>query len=375
MSEQTTLAAVLREPGGALVPQTVRLRPIQAEEVLVRVAGVGICHTDLVSRDQIIPVPLPIVLGHEAAGVVEDVGADLSDIKPGDKVVLTFASCGHCPACEDHLPGYCDQFGALNFLGKRMDGSTAFADDDGPIGSHFFGQSSFAGHAIAHRRNIVKVESDLPLELLGPLGCGIQTGAGAVLNSLDCEPGSSLAIFGAGAVGMSAVLAAAARGCGPIIVIEPIAARRDMALSLGATHAFDPRAEADLAVTVRRIVPRGVDYSLDVTGVPAAIEGAVSVLAKRGTCALVGAPQKAGQTVPIRFGTFVQNGIRLIGVMEGDGEPQRFISLLLEMQAAGRFPFEKLLTTYDFVQIEQAIADQQAGKCLKPVLVHSAISV
>jgi aryl-alcohol dehydrogenase len=369
MTDRMVQAAVLREAGGRFEPQTVRLTPLQAEEVLVRVAGVGICHTDLAVRERVIPVPLPAVLGHEAAGVVEEVGAAVHDIAPGDAVVLSFSSCGECPACDAHVPGYCDDFVPQNFRGARADGSTAFHDDAGAIGSHFFGQSSFADLAVTRRRNLVKVSSKLPLALLGPLGCGIQTGAGAVFNALNCPKGSSLAVFGAGSVGMSAVLAAVARECATIIVVEPIAARRDLALSLGATHAFDPGAEPDIVEAVRAIVPRGVAYSIDVTGVPAAIEGAIAVLAKRGTCALIGAPQRAGQTVPLRFGMLVQNGVRIIGVMEGDGEPQRLIPELLALHAAGRFPLDKLLTTYPFHDIERAIADQHAGACLKPVLV------
>lgn len=343
-----------------------------AGEVLVRVAGVGICHTDLVARDQIIPVPLPVVLGHEASGIVEAVGAGVHDIEPGDAVVLSFASCGHCRHCDDDKPGYCEEFPQRNFLGRRLDGSTAYSGADGPIGSHFFGQSSFAELAVTDRKNLVRVDSPLPIELLGPLGCGIQTGAGAVLLSLDCQPGSSIAIFGAGAVGLSAVLAAATRRCATIIVVEPVAARRELAMELGATHVFDPSGGEDVTAMIRAVVPKGVDASLDVSGVPAAIEQAIAVVAKRGTCGLVGAPQKPGQTAALRFGQFVQNGTRLVGIMEGYAAPSHFIPSLLALQAEGRFPFEKMLTVYPFGDIEKALSDQASGLCVKPVLVMNA---
>ena len=361
-------AAVARRPGADFDMEDLRLALPRPDEVAIRVSGVGICHTDLVARDQIIPVPLPIVLGHEAAGIVEAVGAQVTDLSPGDKVVVSYSACGECRTCGEHEPAYCEKFGPLNFLGRRMDGSTALSDENGPIGSHFFGQSSFCERIVAPRQNLVKVETQLPLSLLGPLGCGIQTGAGAIMHSLDCQAGSSVAIFGAGSVGMAAVLAAVARRCATIVVVEPHRSRRELALELGATHAIDPT-RGDPVAAVRAIRPEGLEFSLDVTGVPAAIEAAIGVLMKRGTCALVGAPQKAGQVVPLRFGMFVQNGHRLVGVMEGDSNPESFIPKLLELQAAGQFPFEKLLTTYPFHAINQAIADQAAGLCLKPVLL------
>src|SRR5262245_31404181 len=180
------------------------------DEVLVRMVGVGICHTDLIVRDQYYPTPLPAVLGHEGAGVVERVGARVTKVQPGDHVVLSYLSCGTCPNCQRGQMFYCPQLFALNFGGGRLDGSKALRRRDSAISSHFFGQSSFATRAIANQRNAVKVSPDAPLHLLGPLGCGIQTGAGAVMNSLNPRAGSSIAVFGAGAVGTSAIMAARA---------------------------------------------------------------------------------------------------------------------------------------------------------------------
>lgn len=363
------LAAILSQADGQFAVRPVELGPIGADEVLVRVAGVGICHTDLAVRDRVIPVPLPVVLGHEAAVVVEAVGSSVSGLQCGDKVVLGFMSCGECPACHEAVPGYCDSFAQLNFSGKRQDGSTAWSIDGRPLGSHFFGQSSFANYAVAHARNVVKVDSELPLELLGPLGCGFMTGAGAVLNVLDCQPGTSIAVFGAGPVGMAAILAAKARGAETIIAIDPLASRRETALEMGATDAIDPSGLDDLPGAIRKISVRGVASALDTTGVPEVIAAAIASLAKRGTLALVAAPKVASAAVPVAFGALAAAGARIVGVMEGDADPQRFIPELLGLQTRGMFPFERLIQTYPFAEIERAIAEQAEGRCVKAVLI------
>lgn len=364
----TVLAAVLSEPHGSFTLQPVELGALAGSEVLVRVSGVGICHTDLAVRDRVIPVPLPVVLGHEAAGIVEAIGPDVAGLAVGDKVVMGFMSCGHCPACDDAVPGYCDQFAPLNFMGARTDGTTAWTSQGARLGSHYFGQSSFATHAVAHMRNVVKVETDLPLALLGPLGCGFMTGAGTVLNALDCQPGTSLAVFGAGPVGMAAIMAAKARDLGIIVAIDPLEERRHAALHCGATHVIDPSGATDVTATIRSIAARGVEAALDTTGVEQVIATAITTLAKRGTVALVAAPKVAGATVPVAYGALAASGARIIGVMEGDADPQIFVPQLLELQRQGLFPFEQLIQTYPFAEIERAIAEQAAGRCVKAVL-------
>ncbi len=340
-----TLAAILSKPNGKFEVKPVELGPLGEQEVLVRVSGVGICHTDLAVRDRVIPVPLPVVLGHEAAGIVEKIGSAVDSLAIGDKVVLGFMSCGHCPACDDAVPGYCDQFGPLNFMGARPDGTTALTMQGERVGSHYFGQSSFARHAIANVRNTVKVDTELPLELLGPLGCGFMTGAGAVLNALDCQPRTSFAVFGAGPVGMAAIMAAKSRGLATIIAIDPLEERRQTALACGATHAINPKVEADIPAAIREIDVRGVNATLDTTGVSEVIASAIAALAKRGTLALVAAPKTAGATVPVTYGALAANGAKVIGVMEGDADPQLFVPQLLELQRQGLFPFDRLIQT------------------------------
>jgi aryl-alcohol dehydrogenase len=202
---RTIKAAVVRRKGGPFAIETLRVETPRADEVLVRMVATGMCHTDIVIRDQVYPVPLPIVLGHEGAGVVESVGENVRKVAPGDHVVLSFMSCGHCARCAAGQPAYCAKGHPLCFGGAREDGTTAMHDSDAaPVHDHFFGQSSFGTFALAHERTVVKVRKDVPLERLGPLGCGIQTGAGAVMNALKVGPGQSFAAFGAGSVGLRA---------------------------------------------------------------------------------------------------------------------------------------------------------------------------
>ena len=283
-------AAIVREKGSFELGAAL-LEPPRADEVLVRIVATGLCHTDLVVRDQVYPVPLPIVLGHEGAGIVEAVGSAVTKVGPGDHVALSFLHCGQCRPCLDGSPASCANFNDINFAGQRPDGSHALSLANGGATLHdrFFAQSSFATFAIAHEANTVKVRDDAPLELLGPLGCGIQTGAGTVLRALRVGAGASFAVTGAGAVGLSAVMAARAAGATTIIAVDVLPARLDLARELGATHVDQRREDR-----CRRRDPadhrrRGVDYALDTTGLPALIEQGVEALRQRGTAAILGA--------------------------------------------------------------------------------------
>jgi aryl-alcohol dehydrogenase len=336
----------------------------RAGEVLVRIAGTGMCHTDLLLRLPGIPFPLPMVLGHEGAGVVEAVGPGVTTVAPGDHVVLSYASCGTCRNCRTGVPQYCDLFGAANFSGARLDGSSPLRRDGVPMAANWFGQSSFASHALASERNVVVVDRDAPLELLGPLGCGIQTGAGTVLNTLGAGPGSSLVVFGTGAVGMAAVLAARVAGCTTIVGVDLHANRRDLALELGATHVLDG-ADDDVAAQVRSVTGGGADFAFDTTAVPAVITAALTAVRSPGTVALVGA---GGPPLTLDQG-LLTFGKRLVGVIEGDAVPQDFIPRLVRLHAQGRFPFDRLVRTFPLGAINEAEAASLSGEVIKPVLV------
>lgn len=360
-------AALAREGQEPFSLETLELEEPRADEILVRIAGVGICHTDMVFKEGGRMV-LPAVLGHEGAGVVERVGSAVTKVKPGDRVVLTFRSCGQCRLCQRQEPAYCYSARDLNFKGKRPDGSRTLSLACEEVSGNFFGQSSFASHCLAYESNVVKVPETFPLELAGPLGCGVQTGAGGVMNSLHCEAGSSLLVLGGGAVGLSAVMAAAIRECDPIIVVEPHAARRALALELGATHVIDPMAQKDLVEAVRSILPGGVEYAFDTAGRPALLEEVMKCLAPRGVFGIVGiAPP--GTQVPGVLTGLVAQGLTVRGIIEGDSDPDRFIPEMMELHRQGRFPVEKLVKTYGLGEINRAVAEHSAGKCVKAVLI------
>lgn len=360
-------AAVAREAKAPFSVEMLDLKTIQPDEVLVRIVATGLCHTDLVVRDQLLPTPLPVVLGHEGAGVVEAVGWAVTSLQPGDHVVLGFAACRECAPCRSGFPAYCKDFAALNFGGRRPDGSSCLHDGAGEIGSHFFGQSSFATHAIAAARNLVKVPADAPLELLGPLGCGIMTGAGTILNVLKVQSGEALLITGGGPVGLSGVMAAVVAGAGTIIVSDPLTSRRDMALELGATHAIDPAA-GSLADQVRAIAPEGVQAVLDTSGIGSVIEEGVQSLGPLGRLAMVGVPRSTNGAISLNILQMLSLGIQVCGVTEGNADPQQFLPELIALHREGRFPFDRLIRTYPLEQINQAIIDQHEGHCVKAVL-------
>ncbi|MGW6378553.1 NAD(P)-dependent alcohol dehydrogenase [Rhodococcus sp. NPDC055112] len=347
-----------------------RIRDIQTDtlrdrEVLVRMVGVGICHTDLTAAAGRIPFPLPAVLGHEGSGVVESIGPGVDTLRPGDHVVLSFASCRNCRNCTGGHPAYCVNFAALNYSGYRPDGSTTLRSGAEEVHGGWFGQSSFATHAVVGASGAVKVAADLPLALLGPLGCGIQTGAGALMRVLRPQPGASVIVFGAGAVGLGSVLAAAAIGCATVIVVDPLPARRELALKLGATAALDS-ASPGLGRELRMLTGGGADHSVDTVSSEEVLSLAVAVLRSPGSCATAGL---RGRRNPVLLDqSSLLMGRSVTGVIEGDVDPQTFIPELIDLWRAGRFPFEEMITTFPFEEIETALAAAASGAVVKPVL-------
>ena len=363
----TITAAVTESKGAPFALQELELGELRGDEVLVRVAASGICHTDLICRDQWYPVPLPAVLGHEGAGTVERVGAAVTKVAPGDRVGMTFDSCGTCPSCQTGRQSYCHSFFEHNFAAARpADGTSVLRRNGGFVHAHFFGQSSFATHSVARERNVVKLSETVPFEVAAPFGCGIQTGAGAVLNSLRTPAGSSLAVFGAGTVGLAAVLAGLVAGCSKIVAVDLNAARLALALELGATHVVDAQAQ-DAVEAIRRVTGAGVEFSLEATGSPQVLRQAVDCLAPLGVCGVIGAPA-FGTEVSLDVNTILTGGRVVRGIVEGDSVPDVFLPRLVELHERGRFPIDRLLTFYDFDQIERAAHDAEDGKTIKPVL-------
>jgi aryl-alcohol dehydrogenase len=357
-------AAISRDAPAPLIEEADLDEP-RADEVLVRIVAVGICHTDLrAHQGGILPTPKPVVLGHEGAGIVEKVGASVTHLKPGDHVVLSGSSCGRCESCLDHHPSYCREGMARCFGGQRVDGSSALSQQGAKLHGHFFGQSSFATHCVADARGAVRIDPDIPLDIAAPLACAGITGAGAVLNSFALKPGQSIAVFGAGGVGSSAVMAAAIAGAKHIIAIDPNPQRRDLALSLGATAAIDSQVE-NVAAAVRDVAPAGVNFAFITAGVASVFDAAIASLAPRGVAGFVASPRQpwTGHLMSLLAG-----GKSLRGIQGGDSDPQATIPLLLDHWRQGRFPMEKLITHYEFSNIGAAFGDFLAGTVIKPVV-------
>jgi aryl-alcohol dehydrogenase len=360
-------AAVVREARQPLVIEDVRLGELRHDEVLVRIVATGVCHTDMVVRDQYFSSPLPAILGHEGGGIVEEVGKDVTSVVPGDHVIMSYMYCGECYLCESGHPAHCQHVGPINFGGGRLDGSTSATDLDGEvIHDHFFGQSSFAQYSIASYHNVVKVPKDLPLEILAPLGCGLQTGSGAVLNALKVRPGSAFAAFGTGAVGLAAIMAAKIAGATRIIAVDVNPERLALAEELGATHTVNSR-EVDAVATIMAITERGADFSLECSGRAEVLRQAIDCLGFFGTCGIVGATPE-GTEVAVDVNGVMIPAKRIMGIVQGDVIAHTFIPTLIEFYRQGKFPFDRLIKHYDFEQINEAIADSESGKTIKPVL-------
>jgi aryl-alcohol dehydrogenase len=361
-------AAVARAQGEPFSIETLELDELRHNEVRVRMVATGICHTDALVRDAVDPTPLPAVLGHEGAGVVEAIGDSVTSVQPGDHVVLAAAYCGHCTRCRRGEMAYCENVMAADFGGRRLDGSTALSSDGEPISSHFFGQSSFATYSNVVEECVVRVDPDVDLAHLGPLGCGINTGAGAVLNELRPEIGSSLAVFGAGAVGNAAIMAARVADCAVVIAVDIHDSRLELARELGATHVINSLRE-DVGERLAEITGgAGVDYVVDTTGLPQLLRAAADSIAVRGTIALVGAA-RPGTEVSFEIGASLVRGWTFKTVLQGSSVPQVFIPQLIQLWRQGRFPFEKLVKNYSLEQINEGFADSKSGATVKPVIV------
>jgi aryl-alcohol dehydrogenase len=359
-------AVVLRSHDGPFTVETLTLGEPRANEVVVRVVAVGICHTDLLARE--LPpeyFPGPIVYGHEGAGIVEYVGPAVTKVAPGDHVVLSFRSCGACKSCLNGHPAYCLRMAELNTAGKREDGTTAFRDADGnPVGSHYFGQSSFASVTIADESSVVKVDPSLDLTKLCPLGCGVQTGAGAVFNVFSVGARDSIVVAGAGALGLTAVMAAKDSGAGTIIAIDRHKSRLELAAKFGATHLLDLPV-SELAAAIVELTGGGADYALDLTGNCQIIRACFDGLNWLGTFGLCG----------VGFGDITFDLAGLMGgrsiktVIEGDAVPEFFIPHLIDLNEQGRLPYDELITTFPVEQVNEAVAASQSGEVVKAVLL------
>ncbi len=360
-------AAVVNAVNHSYELEQLNLADIQDDEVRVKIVATGVCHSDDALRCGDVPYPLPGVFGHEGAGIVEAVGKGVTTVKMGDHVVLAYAYCSHCVHCLEGLPPACENWAALNWGAHRADGSGYFTRDDGTIVSNFFHQSSFASHTNVKEQNVIVVPKDADLRILGPLGCGLMTGAGTVLKALKATAGTSIAIFGTGAVGLAALMAAKIAGCSIRIAIDIHDSRLALATELGATHIVNSHRD-DALEKIRAITNNaGVNYSVDTTGVSSVMKTSIDALGLCGIAAPVAVSKTDLKINPIT--DLVLGNKRIIGVLMGAAVPQIAIPELMAFHKAGLFPYDKLIKTYDFAQINQASADSLSGKTIKPVLI------
>jgi aryl-alcohol dehydrogenase len=366
VSSTTITAAVVERRAGPFELEQLQLAEPRADELLVEVVASGVCHADLVARDQLYPVPLPAVLGHEGAGVVVATGDAVRGFAVGDSVLMSFSACHSCRTCLAGRPAYCLDGFRHNFGGQRPDGSSAYSRGGERVHGHFFGQSSFATHSLVNQRDAVRLPAGAPLDVLAPLGCGVQTGFGAIVNSLAVPAGARVAVFGAGSVGLSAVIGAQVAGAAAIVAVDVNRARLDLARELGATETLDAAAEDDLAAAVREACGGELEYAVETSGRPEVVRAAVDALAIGGVAGLVGVSSIAGEVAFAQ--TDLVHGKTVRGILEGDSVPQLFLPRLVELHARGELPLERFLEPVPFAEIEQAVRAAEAGEIVKPVL-------
>lgn len=357
-------AAIVRREGAPFEIEELDLAEPRAGELQVKIVACGVCHTDDKARGGYF-TPFPAVLGHEGAGIVEKVGAGVTGFEVGDHVVLSYPYCCECDNCRKGKPYYCYRSTELSFFGKFKDGHTPLRQNGSPVNS-FFGQSSFATHAVVPVANAIKVDPDVDLKLLAPLGCGIQTGAGAIINALRPGKEDSVVIFGTGTVGLSAIMGAAAVGCRQIIAVDIIDARLEIAKEYGATDAINSKAVQDVAAAVKELTDgKGADYALDTTGVEVCTLAALKSLHTGGKGACVAASKRL---------TFDPAPSYLIGrswayLIEGEAVPQEFIPQMIAWYKEGRFPIDRMISYYPFEKINEAFEDTRRGLATKAVLL------
>jgi len=358
-----TTCAMVREAGTGFELVEAWIDDPKADDVLVRIEAAGMCHADLAARDGDFPVPLPAVLGHEGAGTVVATGPAAEGVQPGDRVVITFDSCGRCSRCRAGLPSQCARFLPLNFTGGRA----RLHVGTSPVHNGFFGQASFSQLALANAGNVVPVKTELPWSSLAPLGCGVATGFGAATTVLRPSPGDAVAIFGLGAVGLSALMALTLCPIGTLIAVDVHASRLALAAELGATQTIDASV-GDVAEVIRAATGSGVAGAIECSGDTTALTQAIAATATGGTTVIVGAPP-FGRTADLDVADLVNGSKRVVGSATGASLPRERIPTLVRLVESGRLPVSRLVTEFALADINAAAAAMRSGAAIKPVLL------
>ncbi|TDC46155.1 alcohol dehydrogenase [Jiangella ureilytica] len=358
--------------GDALTVESLTLAPPGAGELLVRVEAAGLCHSDLSVINGSRPRPTPMVLGHEAAGVVEAVGAGVIDVAPGDHVVMTFVpSCGHCTECAAGRPAMCTVGAAANGAGRLVAGGTRFGRS-GVEFAHHLGVSAFAERTVVSRGSVVVVPASVPFDVAAMLGCAVLTGFGAAVNTAGVRPGESVVVFGLGGVGLSAVMGAALAGAHPVVAVDTVSSKLELARSLGATAVVNAGPGVDVVEAVRSATEGGADHALECVGSAAVLETAFAVTARGGCTVGVGLPDPSHRS-SLPAVTLTGEGRVLRGSYMGSAAPARDIPRLVRLWEAGKLPIEQLRTgVIGFDGLAGAFDELAAGRAVRQLLRPSA---
>ena len=363
-------AAVLYAVNTPLVVEEVEVLGPLTGQVMVKMVATGVCHSDIHPMKGDLPVPTPCVLGHEGAGIVEEVGQGVTTVKPGDHVVISIAaSCGKCPRCFEGQPYFCESFTGSALGGTLIDGSIRLRRKGGHELYHFFCQSSFAEYAVVNERQVVKIREDAPLTVAALLGCGVSTGVSAVLNHAKVRPGTSVAVFGCGGVGLSVVMAAHLVGAGKIIAVDVRENKLALAQELGATHVINTSRENATARIGLISEAKGVDYAFEAVGKVELMTQAVDVIRPGGTTVLLGSPPY-GSTLCLDALSMIF-GKAVFGSPTGLTIPHIDIPRFVDLYMMGRLPVDKLLTrTYGLDQINEALQALEKGEVMRSVITY-----
>ncbi|MEU5614641.1 zinc-binding dehydrogenase [Streptomyces sparsogenes] len=374
-----TRAVVLR--GVSTARPYSEARPVEVEElelgapregeVLVRIAAASLCHSDLsvVNGDRV--RPLPMALGHEAVGVVQETGPGVTRVGPGDHVALVYVpSCGFCADCAAGRPALCARGAAANGSGALLHGPSLLTDASGAPVHHHLGVSAFSEHAVLAQESVVPIPQDIPFTVASMFGCAVLTGAGAVVNTAALRPGQSAVVYGLGGVGLSAVLGARAAGAHPVIAVDPVPEKRELALQLGATHAYAP---GEAVEAIRSLTSGGAELAVEAVGSPKVMAECLTAVARGGSVVSVGLPAP-DRVLEVPALAFAGEGKSLLGSYMGDAVPRRDIPRFLELWRRGLMPVERMHTgTLPLTGINTALEELASGRAIRQVIDASAM--
>ena len=364
-------AAVLYEPKQPLRIEEIEIQPPRRGEVAIRMGAAGVCHSDYHVMNGDLPAPLPAILGHEGAGIVEAVGEGVSSVKPGDHVILLFrAPCGRCDYCSTGRPALCNLGTGVRWTGRLLDGTSRFSKAGEEI-KHFGGVSTFGERSVVLEEAIVPIRDDVPLEIAALVGCSVMTGYGAVVNTARVEPGSNCLVIGAGGVGLNVVLALQVAGANRIIVADLLDHKLELSLDFGATHTINARNQDVVAVAKELTGGQGVDYAFEVIGNTTALKNCFNAVRRGGTAVAVGVAPSNAEVSISQFDLVLQEK-SLLGSMYGSTRPHHDMPRILDLYASGKLPLDKLVTRrYPLEEINEAYDAMMRGEVARSVIVYN----